>query len=143
MALKRARRPGFIILLVLFAALSLFRPVGAIAFVGFVALFIGISLFLYNKSPGKPQRLLSKKGLSYLFYDRAAAELGKRGTRMLKTFLLVAGISPLVFIVNLALQIALHGQSEEGAVVFFIALLSVVAFYVGLIGSLLMSSKQL
>jgi len=73
MALERARRPGFIILLVLLVALATFL-VGFVltSIVIIIALFIAINLSLYIKSPGKPQRLLSKNGLSYLFYNRAA-----------------------------------------------------------------------
>lgn len=38
--------------------------------------------------------------LSYLFYDRVEANLGRKGLRILKIFLLVAGISLMVFIFN-------------------------------------------
>ncbi len=109
-----------------------------------VIIFIAINLFLYIKSPGKPQRLLSKNGLSYLFYNRAEPGLGKRGLRKLKTFLLVAGISLGVFIISGVLHNAIYGLFEiEEPVFFSIAIASVVAFEVGLIGSLVMSIKGL
>ncbi len=109
-----------------------------------VIIFIAINLFLYIKSPGKPQRLLSKNGLSYLLYNRAEPGLGKRGLRKLKTFLLVAGISLGVFIISVVLHNAIYGLFEiEEPVFFFIAIASVVPVEVGLIGSLVMSIKGL
>jgi hypothetical protein len=95
--------------------------------------------------------------LSYLFYDRVEPRLGERGLRMLKTFLLVAGISLAAFIVSVFLHNAIYalfillfgddfwdrtGVTDE-PVFFFIALLSVVAFAVGLIGSLVIFIKGL
>ena len=109
-----------------------------------VIIFIAINLFLYIKSPGKPQRLLSKNGLSYLFYNRAEPGLGKRGLRKLKTFLLVAGISLGVFIISVVLHNAIYALFEiEEPVFLIIAIASVVAFEVGLIDSLVMSIKGL
>jgi len=95
--------------------------------------------------------------LSYLFYDRAQPRLGERGLKMLKIFLLVAGISLAVFIISIVLHNVLYGLFElwfgEGfwertgvkdePVFFTIALLSVVSFVVGVIGSLIMFIKGL
>ena len=95
--------------------------------------------------------------LSYLFYDRAQPRLGERGLKMLKIFLLVAGISLAVFIISIVLHNAIYGLFilwfGEGfwartgigdePVFFTIALLSVVSFVVGLIGSLVMFIKGL
>jgi len=109
-----------------------------------VIIFMAMNLFLYIKSPGKPQRLLSKNGLSYLLYNRAEPGLGKRGLRKLKTFLLVAGISLGVFIISVVLHNAIYGLFEiEDSVSLLIAVASLVAFEVGLIGSLVMSIKGL
>lgn len=47
--------------------------------------------------------------LSYLFYDRAEPKLDERSLRMLKTFLLVAGISLGVFIISVFLHNAKSG----------------------------------
>ena len=95
--------------------------------------------------------------LSYLFYDRVEPGLGERGLKMLRTFLLVAGISLAAFIINVFLHNAIYGLfiywfgedfwdrigiSDE-PVFFFVALLSVVAFAVGLIGSLVIFIKGL
>ena len=95
--------------------------------------------------------------LSYLFYDRVAPRLGERGLRMLKIFLLVAGISLAVGIISVFLHNAIYGlfiywfgedfweRSGVGdePVFFIIALLSVVAFVVGIIGSLVIFIKGL
>ncbi len=95
--------------------------------------------------------------LSYLFYDRVEPRLGERGLRMLRIFLLVAGISLGAFIISVFLHNAIYGlfihffgadfwdRSGVGdePVFFIIALLSVVAFAVGIIGSLVMFFKGL
>ncbi|HEY92566.1 MAG TPA: hypothetical protein G4O17_02325 [Dehalococcoidia bacterium] len=76
--------------------------------------------------------------LSYLFYDRVEPKLDKRGLKMLKIFLLVAGISLGAFIISAVLHnsmSALFGIEEP--VFFFIAvIIAPLAFAVGLIGSL-------
>jgi len=95
--------------------------------------------------------------LSYLFYDRAQPRLGERGLKMLKIFLLVAGISLAVFIISIVLHNAIYGLFilwfgedfwtrtgiGDEPVFFIIALLSVVSFVVGVIGSLVMFIKGL
>jgi len=95
--------------------------------------------------------------LSYLFYDRVETGLSQRGLRILKIFLLVAGISLAVGIISTVLHNAIYalfiiwfgedfwdrvGITDE-PVFFIIALLSVVAFAVGIIGSLVMFFKGL
>ena len=94
---------------------------------------------------------------SYLFYDRVEPNLGERGLKMLKRFLLVTGISLGTFIISVFLHNAVYGLfiiwfgedfwSRIGIgdepVFFFIALLSVLAFAVGLIGSLVVFVKGL
>jgi len=95
--------------------------------------------------------------LSYLFYDRVKPQLGERGLKMLRTFLLIAGISLGAFIISVFLHNAIYGlfihffgvgfwdrvgMSEE-PVFFFIALASVLAFAVGIIGSLVLFIKGL
>ncbi len=95
--------------------------------------------------------------LSYLFYDRVAPRLGERGLRMLRIFMLVAGISLAVGIISVFLHNAIYGlfihffgedfweRSGVGdePVFFIIALLSVAAFAVGIIGSLVIFIKGL
>jgi len=95
--------------------------------------------------------------LSYLFYDRVEPRLGERGLRMLRIFLLVAGISLAAGIISVVLHNVIYGlfihffgadfwdRSGVGdePVFFIIALLSVVAFAVGIIGSLVMFFKGL
>ena len=95
--------------------------------------------------------------LSYLFYDRVEPNLGERGLKMLKRFLMVTGISFGVFIISVFLHNAIYGLFilwfgedfwdrigiGDEPVFFIIALLSVVAFAVGIIGSLVIFLKGL
>jgi len=95
--------------------------------------------------------------LSYLFYNRVEPKLNDRGLKILKTFLLIAGISLGAFIISVFLHNAIYSLFElwfgkdfwnrigiAGEPVFFlIALLSVVAFAVGIIGSLVIFIKGL
>ncbi len=76
--------------------------------------------------------------LSYLFYERSEPNLSERGLRMLKTFLLLIGISLAVFIISVFLHNALSALFDiEEPVIFFIAVfIAPLAFAVGLVGSL-------
>jgi hypothetical protein len=83
--------------------------------------------------------------LSYLFYDRAGPNLSERSFKMLKIFLLVAGISVGVFIISVFLHNAISGlfKIEEPvffAIAVFIAPLGMV---VGLVGSLVIFIRGL
>lgn len=94
---------------------------------------------------------------SYLFYGRVKLKLDEGRLKMLKIFLLVAGISLGAFIISVFLHDAIYGLFihflgedfwerigiGDEPVFFIIALLSVVAFAVGLIGSLVMFIKGL
>ena len=95
--------------------------------------------------------------LSYLFYDRAGPRLNEKWLKMLRIFLVVAGISAGTFIISVFLHNAIYGLviqwfgadfwdrigMPDEPVFFFIALLSVVAFAVGIIGSLVIFIKGL
>ncbi len=95
--------------------------------------------------------------LSYLFYDRVQPTLGEGGLRILKIFLLVAGISLGTFIISVALHNVIYGLLilwfgedfwdrigvGDEPVFFIIALLSIVGFAIGLIGSLVIFLKGL
>jgi len=95
--------------------------------------------------------------LSYLFYDRVEPNLGKKGLKLLKTFLLVAGISLGAFIISVFLHNAIYGLfihffgadfwdkigMADEPVFFFIALLSAATFAAGIIGSLVMFIRGL
>ena len=76
--------------------------------------------------------------LSYLFYDRAELKMTERRLRMLKTFLLVTGISLAVFIISVFLHNALSGLFGVEEPVFFViaVIISPLALAIGLIGSL-------
>ncbi len=94
---------------------------------------------------------------SYLFYDRVKPKLDEGRLKMLRIFLLVAGISLGVFIISVFLHNAIYGLFihflgedfwertgiGDEPVFFIISLLAVVSFAVGLIGSLVMFIKGL
>ena len=95
--------------------------------------------------------------LSYIYYDRVEPRLDERWLKMLKTFLLVAGILLGAFIISVFLHNAIYGLFihwfgvdfwdrigiADEPVFFSIALLSIVAFAVGIIGSLVIFLKGL
>jgi hypothetical protein len=96
--------------------------------------------------------------LSYLFYDRVEPKLGERELKMLKTFLLIAGISLGAFIISVFLHNAIYGLlihyfeadfwDRIGAAdepFFFIIAVFICppAFAVGIIGSLVIFLKGL
>jgi len=76
--------------------------------------------------------------LSFIYYDRVEPKLGGRGLKMLKVFLMTAGISVAVFILGVFLHNALSGLfGMEEPVFFFISVfLAPLGLAVGLIGSL-------
>ena len=78
--------------------------------------------------------------LSYLFYDRAEPKMGERRLRMLKIFLLVAGISLATFVISAFLHNALSALFGVEEPVFFIiaVIISPLALVVGLVGSLVL-----
>ena len=95
--------------------------------------------------------------LSYLFYDRVEPGLSERNLRVLKAFLLVAGISFAAGIISVFLHNAIYGLFihffgadfwdrvgvADEPVFFFITLLSVLTFAVGIIGIVVMFIKGL
>jgi hypothetical protein len=95
--------------------------------------------------------------MSYVFYDRIKPRLGERGFKMLKIFLLIAGISLAVFIISIVLHNVIYGAFihwfgddfwertgiGDEPVFFIIALLSVVTFIIGVLGSLVLFFKGL
>jgi len=83
--------------------------------------------------------------LSYLFYDRVKPKLDEGRLRMLRIFLLIAGISLGVFVISVFLHNAISDLFDiEEAVFFTIAVpISPLAFAVGIIGSLVIFIKGL
>lgn len=94
---------------------------------------------------------------SYLFYDRVQPGLIARESKILRTFLLITGISFAAFIISVFLHNAIYalfilwfgegfwdrnGIGDE-PVFFIISLLSAVTFVVGVIGSLVIFIKRL
>jgi len=88
--------------------------------------------------------MVRKKKIS-LFGDQMEPKLAERRYKMLKAFLLVAGISFLVFWADFVLQVVLvvifDLPEEEGPVVFFIALFSIGVFIIATIGGLVIFLK--
>jgi hypothetical protein len=76
--------------------------------------------------------------LSYLFYERAEPKLSVRNMKLIRIFLLVSGISLVVFIVSVFLHNTVSALLNVEEPVFFIiaVILSPLAFAAGLIGSL-------
>ena len=83
--------------------------------------------------------------LSYLFYDRVEPKLDERRLKMLKKFLLIAGISLAVFIISVFLHNAISGLLGIEEPVFFCIAVFVapLGFAVGLIGSLVIFARGL
>ena len=83
--------------------------------------------------------------LSYLYYDRAEPKLDERGLKMMKTFLLVAGISLGAFIISFFLHNVISGLLGIEEPVFFViaTVISPLALAVGIIGSLVLFVKGL
>ena len=78
--------------------------------------------------------------LSYLYYDRAEPKMDGRLLKLLKTFLLIIGLSIGIFIVSVFLYNALGALFDIEEPVFFIiaGILSPAALAVGIIGSLVL-----
>jgi len=76
--------------------------------------------------------------LSYLYYDRAGPRSSERSRRMLKVFLIVAGVAVATFILSVFLHNAIHALFDvEEAVFFTIAVIvAPLGLLVGLVGSL-------
>lgn len=96
--------------------------------------------------------------LSYLFYNQVEPGLGERGLRLLKTFLLVAGISLGAFIISFVLHNAVYGLfihflgadfwdrigiADEPVFFVIAVIICPLAFAVGLIGTLVIFIKGL
>ena len=83
--------------------------------------------------------------LSYLFYDRSEPKLDERGLKLMKTFLLVAGISLGAFIISVFLHNIISGLLGVDEPVFFViaTIMSPLALAVGIIGSLVIFLKGL
>ncbi len=85
--------------------------------------------------------MVRKKKIN-LFRDQMEPELAERRYKMLKVFLLVAGISLAAFIANLVLQVVIfRPPEEEGAVAFYIAVFSYGVFIIATIGGLVIFLK--
>jgi hypothetical protein len=76
--------------------------------------------------------------LSYLFYDRIEPKLAKRELKMVKIFMITAGISLATFILGVFLHNALSALFKVEEPVFFIisVFIAPLGFAVGIIGSL-------
>ncbi len=83
-----------------------------------------------------------RKKKTNLFHDQVEPKLAERRLKMLKAFLLVAGISFAVAIVGVILHNALYGLAEiEEPVSFVIALVGLWAFFIATIGGLVIFLK--
>ena len=83
-----------------------------------------------------------RKKKANLFHDQMEPKLAERRLKMLKAFLLVAGISFAVSIVGVILHNVLYGLSEtEEHLSFFIAISALYVFFIATIGALVMFVK--
>ena len=83
-----------------------------------------------------------RKKKTNLFHDQMEPKIAQRRLKMLKAFLLVAGISFAVFIVGVILHNVLSALSEiEEPVSFIIALSALGVFFIGTIGGLVIFLK--
>ncbi len=83
-----------------------------------------------------------RKKKTNLFHDQMEPKTAERRLKMLKVFLLVAGIALAVGIVGFVLHNALYGLSEiEEPVSFVIALMGLWAFFIATIGGLVIFLK--
>jgi len=83
--------------------------------------------------------------LSYVFYDRIEPKLDEKRSKMLKTFLLIAGIALGTLVISVFLHNALSGLFGIEEPVFFVIAVFIAssAFVVGIIGSLILFIKGL
>ena len=81
--------------------------------------------------------------VSYLFYDQVQTRLSETGLKMLKIFLLVAGVALGTFIISIFLHNALDALFDIEEPVFFViaVFITPMAFTVGIIGSLVVFIK--
>ncbi len=83
-----------------------------------------------------------RKKKTNIFHDQMEPKLAERRLKMLKAFLLAAGISFAVFIVGVIVHNALYGLSEmEEPVSFIIALVGLFVFIIATIGGLVIFLK--
>ncbi len=125
---------GIIVVIVVFviAAAILMNPVWAMT-IPEVAL-VGVWIYLV---------WMVRKKKANIFHDQMEPKLAERRLKMLKAFLLVAGISLAVGIVGTAVHMVLSGLSEiEEPVFFSIAVLAIWAFFIATIGGLVIFLKE-
>ncbi len=83
-----------------------------------------------------------RKKKTNIFHDQMEPKLAERRYKMLKVFLLVAGISFAVFIVGVILHNALYGLfGKEELVSFFIGISGLWAFIIATVGGLVIFIK--
>ena len=85
--------------------------------------------------------MIRKKKIN-LFHDQVEPKIAERRLKMLKAFLLVAGISFAVFIIGIILHNTLYGLfGKEELVFFFIAISALYVFDIATIGGLVIFLK--
>jgi len=85
---------------------------------------------------------MARKKKTNIFDDQMEPKLAERRLKMLKAFLLVAGISFAVFIVGVIVHNALYGLSEmEEPVSFIIAISALWVFIIATVGGLVIFLK--
>ncbi len=110
--------------------------IAAAAFMPMLAAGAGIVVWIYLV-------FMVRKEKANLFHDQMEPKLAERRYKMLKTFLLVGGISFAVFIVGTILHGVLGAllEIEEELVSFFVALVGLYVFIIATIGGLVIFLK--
>ena len=123
---------GIIILFALLViAAAMFKPVFIVFILG-VVLIVGWIYSLY----------VIRKKKTNIFDYRTEPEIAERRLKMLKVFLLVAGISLAVGIVGAIMHNVMYGLlGKEEAISFFIALVGLFVFIMASVGSLVIFRK--
>jgi adenosine/AMP kinase len=84
-----------------------------------------------------------RKRKNNMFNNQMEPKIAKRLLKRMKTFLIVAGFSFLVFIFGAIMHNVLHGVSEiEETTFFFIALVALLVFIVATAGSMVIFLKE-
>ena len=126
---------GIIAIIVVGVGLVIAGAIIKIAFItlGLVVALIGVWIYL---------AWMVWKKKANLFDDQMEPKIAERRLKMLKTFLLVAGISLAVGVVGAILHNVLYGINEiEEPVSFFIGILGLLGFVIATIGGLVIFLK--
>ncbi len=127
--MKRKLKIGTIVVFGIAAAIALAMLLAMLIAGALIAVWIYLAWMVWKKKTN-------------IFPDQMEPQLAERRVKRLKIFLLVAGISFVVFIVGVILHNALYGLSEiEEPVSFIIAISALWVFIIATVGGLVIFLK--